>query len=61
MDLQLPGLRALVTGGSAGIGAAIVRALAAEGCEVAFCARQPERLQACLAENAGSTSQGHPA
>jgi len=50
MDLQLHGLRALVTGGSAGIGAAIVRALAAEGCEVAFCARQPERLQACLAD-----------
>jgi len=50
MDLHLRGLRALVTGGSVGIGAAIVRELAAEGCEVAFCARDEARLQATLAE-----------
>ncbi|GAA5118110.1 SDR family NAD(P)-dependent oxidoreductase [Pseudonocardia adelaidensis] len=39
MDLQLTGRTALVTGGSRGIGRAIVDGLAAEGTKVAFCAR----------------------
>ena len=39
MDLQLEGKRAVITGGSKGIGLAIARALAAEGCDVGLAGR----------------------
>lgn len=44
MDLGLKNKKALVTGSSHGIGKCIALALAEEGCHVAICARNSERL-----------------
>jgi len=44
LELGLKGKNALVTGGSHGIGRSIALALANEGCKVAICARDSERL-----------------
>ncbi len=55
MDLQLTGKRALVTGGSRGIGKAIARALMAEGAHVALLARNAQALQEAAADLAGGT------
>jgi NAD(P)-dependent dehydrogenase (short-subunit alcohol dehydrogenase family) len=46
MDLELTGKRAVVTGGNRGIGLAVARALAAEGCDVALVARDKAALDA---------------
>lgn len=46
MELRLTGARALVTGGSSGLGAAVAAALAGEGARLAIAAREGERLTA---------------
>ena len=46
MDLGLERTAAIVCGASAGMGLAISRALAAEGCDVTMVARDPDRLDA---------------
>jgi NAD(P)-dependent dehydrogenase (short-subunit alcohol dehydrogenase family) len=50
MDLGLAGRVALVTGGSQGIGREIARTLAAEGADVAICARRKDVLEATAHE-----------
>ena len=57
MDLQLGGKRALVTGGSRGIGLATAKALAGEGCAVAIVARGEEALREAAREIAGAGGQ----
>src|SRR5260221_12836093 len=57
MDLGLQGKKAIVTGGTRGIGRAIADLLAAEGCDVAICARNREAVKetaATLARAAGN-------
>jgi NAD(P)-dependent dehydrogenase (short-subunit alcohol dehydrogenase family) len=57
MDLDLTGKRALVSGGSRGIGLAIGRALAAEGADVALLARGAEAVERAAADLAGRSGR----
>jgi 3-oxoacyl-[acyl-carrier protein] reductase len=49
MDLMLKGLKAIVTGGTKGIGRAIAETLATEGTDVAICARNQQEVAAAVA------------
>ena len=57
MDLGLQGKRAIVTGGSLGIGKAIARELAREGADVAIAARTKDQLEATARELATETGR----
>jgi 3-oxoacyl-[acyl-carrier protein] reductase len=58
VDLGLAGRRAIVTGGSKGLGKAIAGELLAEGASVAICSRHAGELEATAAELAKIASDG---
>jgi 3-oxoacyl-[acyl-carrier protein] reductase len=59
MDLSLDGRRALVCGSSQGIGLAAAVSLAELGANVTLLARDPQRLEAALAQLPKASSQSH--
>jgi len=59
MDLGLKGKRAIVTGGTRGIGRAIADLLADEGCNLALCARSRAGVDEAVAALAGKGVKAH--
>ena len=49
MDLGLKGKKAIVTGGTRGIGRAVCELLAADGCDVGLCARHQDQVGEAVA------------
>jgi 3-oxoacyl-[acyl-carrier protein] reductase len=63
VELGLAGRRAIVTGGSKGLGKAIAAELLAEGAAVVICSRHADELEAAVAElrgQASSSAGGQP-
>jgi len=58
LDLGLEGARALIGGGSSGLGLAVGTAMSAEGARVALAARSSERLEAAASSVDGSIAVG---
>ena len=64
MDLELKGKRAVITGGSVGIGLAVAHALASEGVDIAILARDAARVEReaqAIAKAHGVRALGIPA
>ncbi|HEX2940458.1 MAG TPA: SDR family NAD(P)-dependent oxidoreductase [Rhodopila sp.] len=53
MDLGLAGMKAIVTGGTKGIGRAVAEHFAAEGADVAICARNADEVAQAVKELSG--------
>ena len=58
MDLGLTGKTALITGGTSGIGLAIAKRLAAEGCRIAICGRERGKLDVAVASLGSANVEG---
>jgi 3-oxoacyl-[acyl-carrier protein] reductase len=58
MDLGLSGKIALITGGTSGIGLAIVQKLASEGCRIAICGRDKIKLDRAVASLGPAEAKG---
>lgn len=59
MDLKAQGLKAIVTGGTRGIGRAIVETFLDEGVDVSFCARSSDAVQETAQALAGRGAHVH--